>query len=264
MDWIEGLILGIIQGLTEFLPVSSSGHLELGKRILGVEVSDSMQFSIITHGATVLSTLVVFRKDIWSLLKGLFSFKWNEETQFILKIVLSSLPILLVALLFEDAIDALFEGHILWVGCALLLTSALLAFTHFKKDGDRPISYWDSLLIGCAQAFAIIPGISRSGATIASSILLGNKRSEAARFSFLMVLLPILGKNFLDLIGGDTSEGEGAGIATGVLVVGAIAAFLAGWVACRFMIKLVTRSKLSYFAIYCGVVGLLAIILSFV
>ncbi len=260
MSWIEALILGIVQGLTEFLPVSSSGHLELGKHILGVEASESMIFSVFTHGATVVSTLFVFHKDIARLLRALFSFKWNEDTRFLCKIAISCIPILIVAFSFEEEIESLFTGKILLVGCMLLVTSALLAFTHFRKDNSKPIGFVDAFIIGIAQALAIIPGISRSGATIATAILLGNKKEEAARFSFLMVLIPILGKNFLDIMGGELTANDD--LSWGVLLVGALAAFISGWIACKLMIRLVTQSKLFYFSIYCAVIGIVAIVSS--
>ncbi|MDP4588129.1 MAG: undecaprenyl-diphosphate phosphatase [Flavobacteriales bacterium] len=261
MSLIEAIILGIIQGLTEFLPVSSSGHLELGKEILSEEgvPKEGLLFSVIVHAATALSTIVIYRKDILQLLKGLLQFKWNEETQFTAKIALSMLPILVVGLAFEDQIEALFNGNILFVGAMLLVTSALLFLTHFAPKKSGEMSFGKSIIAGLAQAVAILPGISRSGSTIATSLLLGVNKEQAARFSFLMVLPPILGaallkfKKYLEAPVDDTlSEPM-------VLGAGFIAAFVAGLIACTWMIKIVKRSKLTYFAIYCALVGVIAI-----
>ena len=195
MSWLEALILGIIQGLTEFLPVSSSGHLELGKAILGVEAKESLIFTVVVHGATVLSTIVVFYKEIIDLFVGFFKFKWNDSTKYIAKIAISMIPVLIVGLFFKDEVEALFAGNILLVGSMLIVTAILLGFTYFAKKNTKSIGFIDSFIIGVAQAFAVIPGISRSGSTIATGILLGNKKELVARFSFLMVLIPIIGAN---------------------------------------------------------------------
>jgi undecaprenyl-diphosphatase len=266
MEAIDAIILGIIQGFTEFLPVSSSGHLELGKAILGdtSTADESLLFTVVLHFATALSTIVVFRKDIWTLLKGLFEFKWNEETQFVSKIVISMIPVVIVGLLLEDFLksllvkNSLFEGYtpVIFVGFTLLCTAVLLWLADKAKDTEKKVSILDSLLIGISQAIATLPGISRSGSTISTSVLLGNDKSKAARFSFLMVIPVIFGLIAKDLMSGEiTSNTENLG----TLSIGFAAAFISGLIACSWMIKLVKKSKLSYFAIYCLVVGLIAI-----
>ncbi len=260
MNWIEALILGIVQGLTEFLPVSSSGHLEIGKHLLGVEATDNLSFTIVVHGATVLSTIVVFRKDILKLITGLFSFKWNEETQYIFKIAVSMIPIAIVGVFFKDYVEELFNTDkiLLLVGLMLLVTAALLAFTFYAKSKDKEVSFKDAFIIGIAQTIAVMPGISRSGSTIATGLLLGNKREAVARFSFLMVLIPILGENILSLLKDDVASTGSIGALP--LIVGFIAAFISGLLACKAMINLVKKGKLIYFAIYCAAVGLVAIL----
>lgn len=262
MDTLDAIILGIIQGLTEFLPVSSSGHLELGKAILGDNSvqEESLLFTVVLHFATALSTIVVFRKDIWEILSGLFQFKWNEESQFSAKIIISMLPAVFVGLFFEEQLEAFFGGNIRFVGFMLIITAVLLYFADKAKDTDKKVSFANAFIVGISQAIAMLPGISRSGATISTSVLLGVDKSKAARFSFLMVVPLIFGKIAKDLMSGDlTFDGEN-NIAMGV---GFIAAFLAGLAACTWMIKLVRKSKLSYFAIYCLVVGLIAVIYGF-
>ncbi|GGG14777.1 undecaprenyl-diphosphatase [Dokdonia pacifica] len=258
MNNLDALLLGIIQGLTEFLPVSSSGHLELGKAILGDTSvpEESLMFTVVVHFATALSTIVVFRKDIWEIIRGLLSFKWNEETQFSAKIILSMIPAVIVGLFFEEQLEALFGGNILLVGCMLILTAVLLWMADKAKDTQKKVSFSNAFIIGISQAIAMIPGISRSGATISTSVLLGNDKSKAARFSFLMVIPLILGKIVKDILGGDLTTGGGN---VSVLIIGFLAAFIAGLVACTWMIKLVKKSKLSWFAIYCLIVGLIAI-----
>jgi undecaprenyl-diphosphatase len=260
MSWIEALLLGLLQGLTEFLPVSSSGHLELGKALLDINPKNSLVFTVVVHGATVLSTIVIFYKDIWKLIKGLLAFKWNEETKYILKIFISMIPVGIVGVFFKDEVESFFDGNIAFVGAMLLFTSALLAFTYFKKSNDRNITYLDSFIIGVAQAIAVLPGISRSGSTIATGLLLGDKKELVAKFSFLMVLIPIIGANFKDLAGGEMTGNEGIGVIP--LVVGFLAAFISGLLACKWMIGIVKKGKLIYFAIYCFVVGIIAIILA--
>lgn len=258
MNNLDALLLGIIQGLTEFLPVSSSGHLELGKAILGDTSvpEESLMFTVVVHFATALSTIVVFRKDILEIITGLFKFKWNEETQFSTKIIVSMLPAVIVGLFFEEQLEALFGGNILLVGCMLIVTAVLLWLADKAKDTQKKVSFSNAFVIGVSQAIAMIPGISRSGATISTSVLLGNDKNKAARFSFLMVIPLILGKIAKDILGGDLTT-EGGNIS--VLVIGFLAAFIAGLVACTWMIKLVKKSKLSWFAIYCLIVGLIAI-----
>ena len=257
MNWIEALILGIIQGLTEFLPVSSSGHLEIGKVLLGVEVKESLSFSIVVHGATVLSTIIIFRKDIWQIITAFFKFEWNEETKYIFKIAVSMIPVGIIGLLFKDDLESLFNGNILLVGSMLILTAALLAFTYYAKPKTKNITFKDAIIIGIAQAIAVLPGISRSGATISTGLLLGNDKEKTARFSFLMVLVPIIGANIKDILDGSmTSE---AGINPIVLTIGFIAAFISGLLACTWMINIVKKGKLIYFAYYCLAVGIIAI-----
>ena len=258
MNNFDALILGIIQGLTEFLPVSSSGHLELGKAILGDTSvpEESLMFTVVVHFATALSTIVVFRKDILEILKGLFSFSWNEETQFSAKIIVSMIPAVIVGLFFEEQLEALFGGNILLVGCMLIVTALLLYFADKAKDTQKKVSFSNAFIIGLSQAVAMLPGISRSGATISTSVLLGNDKGKAARFSFLMVIPLILGKIAKDILGGDLSASSGN---VSVLIIGFIGAFVAGLIACTWMIKLVKKSKLSWFAIYCLIVGLVAI-----
>ncbi len=258
MNNLDAFLLGIIQGLTEFLPVSSSGHLELGKAILGDTSvpEESLMFTVVVHFATALSTIVVFRKDIIELLKGLFSFSWNEETQFSTKIIVSMIPAVIVGLFFEEQLEALFGGNILLVGCMLIVTAVLLYFADKAKDTQKKVSFSNAFIIGLSQAVAMLPGISRSGATISTSVLLGNDKGKAARFSFLMVIPLILGKIAKDILGGDLTTSSGN---ISPLIIGFLGAFIAGLIACTWMIKLVKKSKLSWFAIYCLVVGVIAI-----
>ena len=261
MDIIDSIILGIIQGLTEFLPVSSSGHLELGKAILGDQSvpEESLLFTVVLHFATALSTIVIFRKDIFEILKGLFKPAVNDDQRFTGKIILSMIPAVLVGLFFEEQLEQLFGGNIMLVGCMLLVTAALLFLADKAKNTNKKVSFKDALIIGISQSIAMLPGISRSGATISTSVLLGNDKTKAARFSFLMVVPLIFGKIGKEVLGGDLSF-ESQNITA--LGAGFVAAFISGLFACTWMIALVKKSKLSYFAIYCGVVGLIAIIFS--
>ena len=261
MNWIEALILGIVQGLTEFLPVSSSGHLEIGKVILGVNAEKSLIFTVVVHGATVLSTIVIFRKDIWNLLKGLFAFKWNSETQYVAKIVISMIPVLILGFTYAEELESLFTGNMALVGSMLLVTALLLTFSYYAKQREKNISYADSLIIGIAQALAVLPGVSRSGATISTGLLLKNKKDGIARFSFLMVLVPIIGANFKDLIDGKLSSNSDVSVTA--LIVGFLAAFISGLLACNWMIGIVKKGKLIYFAIYCFVIGTGALLYHF-
>ncbi len=258
MTFLQALILGIIQGLTEFLPVSSSGHLEIVKAIFGDKSlpQESLTLTVVLHFATALSTIVVFRKEVLEVLKGLFQFKWNEELIFSLKIVLSMLPAVFVGLFFEQELEALFSGRIMLVGLMLLITAVLLFLADRAKKTDKNVSYFNAIVIGVAQAIAMLPGISRSGATISTSVLLGIDRERAARFSFLMVVPLIIGKVAKDLLAGEINFQNSQ---IGVLSVGFVGAFIAGLLACTWMIALVKRSKLSYFAMYCVVIGLTAI-----
>ncbi|MEN2282041.1 undecaprenyl-diphosphate phosphatase [Algoriphagus sp. SE2] len=258
MEIIDAIILGIIQGLTEFLPVSSSGHLELGKAILGESKmpAEGLMFTVVVHFATALSTALVYRKDIVEILTGIFKNKWNEETQFAVKIFISMIPAGIVGLFFEKQLESLFGGSVVFVGYMLILTAILLFLADKAKTTNKPVTFFKSFLIGIAQAIAILPGISRSGATISASVILGVDKSKAARFSFLMVVPLILGKIAKDLLDGAISM-ETQGI--GYLTAGFIAAFISGVIACTWMVQLVRRSKLSYFSIYCLVVGIVAI-----
>lgn len=258
MDVLEAIILGIIQGLTEFLPVSSSGHLELAKAILGDTSvpEESLTFTVVLHFATALSTLVIFRKEVAEIFKGLFQFKWNEEFKFSLKIIISMIPAVVVGLLFEEELESFFGGKILLVGVMLLITAVLLLLADKAKNTNKEVSFSNSGIIGISQAVAMLPGISRSGATISTSVLLGIDRTRAAKFSFLMVVPLIFGKIGKDVLSGDLSFQSSEMLP---ISAGFIAAFLAGLVACKWMIALVKKSKLSYFSLYCAIVGVIAI-----
>ena len=261
MSLLEAVILGIIQGLTEFLPVSSSGHLELGKAILGTDLEKDLTFTVIVHGATVLSTIVVFARELKSLLRDSLSFQYNDSVKYLLKIGLSMIPVLITGIFFKEFIESFFGGNIAFVGIMLLITASFLLLTRFiKKDGGKTIPFFHAFLIGIAQAIAVLPGISRSGITISTGLLLGNKREDTARFSFLMVLIPVIGANFLEI----TGEGSQFYFATSAseYLAGFIAAFIAGLFACKLMIRVVKKGNLIYFAIYCFLAGLAAIISS--
>lgn len=258
MELIDAIILGVIQGLTEFLPVSSSGHLELGKAILGDTSipAESLLFTVVVHFATALSTIVVFRKDIWDILRGLMRFRWNEETQFSLKIIISMIPAALLGVYFENEIEFFFGGRVMLVGFMLLITALLLYLADRARETDKKVSFFNAFVIGVSQAIAILPGISRSGATISTSVLLGVDKGRAARFSFLMVVPLILGKIGKDLLSGELTYQDTQVLP---LAAGFIAAFISGLFACTWMITLVKKSKLTYFAAYCLVVGAIAI-----
>lgn len=312
MEWFEAILLGLLQGLTEFLPVSSSGHLQIGKELLGIESSGDLVFEVVVHAATVLSTIVVFRKQIWGLLKSLFvkdglfrsiahPSKFNDGTDYVLKILLSMIPVFIVGMFFKDAVEGLFGSSIYVVAGALLVTAALLllsdnagkifgCFCRRRKcaeadavscKGSEPakttdkcaeateavetaakgtrngISYWQAFVVGLGQAIAVIPGLSRSGTTIATGLLCGVKRDVVAQFSFLMVLIPILGEAFLEIVGGDMASSTVGALP---LVLGFISAFVAGLFACKVMIALVKKTKLGWFALYCAVVAVLIFI----
>ncbi|SHG13558.1 undecaprenyl-diphosphatase [Salegentibacter echinorum] len=262
MNEFDAAVLGIIQGLTEFLPVSSSGHLELGKAILGDSSlpKESLLFTVILHFATALSTLVVFRKEVAEIFKGLFQFKWNDEFIFSIKIVISMIPAAFIGVFFEEQLESLFGGNIIFVGFMLIITALLLWLADKAKNTEKPVTYRNAFVIGIAQAIAILPGISRSGATISTSVLLGNDKEKAARFSFLMVVPLIFGKIAKDLLDGNLMESTSS---FPVLLIGFVTAFVAGLAACTWMISLVKQSKLSYFAIYCLLAGLLSIGISY-
>lgn len=286
MEWFEAILLGLLQGLTEFLPVSSSGHLQIGKELLGIESSGDLVFEVVVHAATVLSTIVVFRKQIWGLLKSLFvkdglfrsiahPSKFNDGTDYVLKILLSMIPVFIVGMFFKDAVEGLFGSSIHVVAGALLVTAALLLLSDnankifgrccrrckcaeadavSDKGRRNGISYWQAFVVGLGQAIAVIPGLSRSGTTIATGLLCGVKRDVVAQFSFLMVLIPILGEAFLEIVGGDMASSS---IGALPLVLGFISAFVAGLFACKVMIALVKKTKLGWFALYCAVVAVL-------
>ncbi len=262
MNWLEALLLGLIQGLTEFLPVSSSGHLEIGQALFGTSGEDNLLFAVVVHAATVLSTITILWMEIWTLLKGCFTKTWNEEKAYVAKILLSMIPIFVVGIFFKDQVESLFGSGLLIVGCCLLLTSLLLAFAYYAKPRQREtISYRDAFIIGIAQACAVLPGLSRSGSTIATGLLLGNKKESIAQFSFLMVLAPILGDALLETI--HILQGEVVvNIPLTSLLIGFLAAYISGCFACKFMIRIVQRGKLIYFAAYCLIAGGLAILLS--
>lgn len=263
MDLIQAIILGIIQGLTEFLPVSSDGHLELGKILLNIKEVDNLSFTIAVHGATVLSTIVVFRKEILDLIRGFFKFKMNEETDFIFKILVSMIPVGLVGFFLKDKVESLFVGSLLIVGIGLLISALFLSLSHFvKRERTRPISYFDSILFGIAQALAVFPGLSRSGATISTGLMVGSSKQDITRFSFLMVIIPILGMNFLEILGGELTATPGIGFTA--IAAGFISAFIAGYIACSWMISLVKKGKLIWFGVYCAIVGTISIIVSFI
>lgn len=264
MSWWEALILGIIQGLTEFLPVSSSGHLEIGQALLGTASEENLTFAIVVHTATVLSTLVILWHEVAQLFRGTFTtLKWNTEKDYVAKIFVSMIPVFIVGMFFKDQVEAFFGNGLLLVGICLIITAILLWLSEFltkrMNTTGHEITYRDAIIIGCAQAVAVLPGLSRSGTTIATGLLCGVKKESVAQFSFLMVLIPILGEAFLDLlklIGGEMT----ISIDRLPLVVGFVAAFLTGCFACRFMINIVRRQKLIYFAIYCLCVGIFAIV----
>ncbi len=265
MDWLQALILGLVQGLTEYLPVSSSGHLTIVSALFGVNGDDNLTFTVAVHIATVLSTLVVLWKEISWMFKGLFKFRWNEETQYVVNILISMIPIGIVGLFLKDYVEEVFSSGLLIVGCMLLLTATLLAFSYFARPRQREkITKRDAFIIGLAQALAVMPGLSRSGSTIATGILLGDKKEKLAQFSFLMVIPPILGEALLDVLKA-SQEGLAAvagGISFPALIVGFLAAFVSGCFACKWMINIVKRGKLIYFAVYCAVVGAITIICS--
>lgn len=258
MSWFEAFILGIVQGLTEFLPVSSSGHLEIGSVLLGLTASNNLLFAITVHLATALATIFAFRTDIGELLGNLFR-RDAETWRFAFVIIISMIPVGIVGVLWKDDIETFFVGNMLLVGSMLVVTAVLLAFSHFAKDCQKEVTPMRALIIGIAQAIAVLPGISRSGATISTALLLGVDRSKAARFSFLMVIVPIVGAALLKIK--DVSETpDSFAIDSSSLVIGFITALVSGYFACRWMVKLVTQGKLLFFSIYCGIVGLIAIL----
>lgn len=263
MSWLDALILGIVQGLTEFLPISSSGHLTIGQHLLGVQFAegDMLLFDVLVHAATVCSTLCILWHEIWWILKGTFSTtRWNEEKTYAGKILVSMVPVFVVGMFFKDKVEALFGEGLLVVGCCLIVTAMLLCFAQYAKPRTKSTIGWmDAFVIGLAQSIAVLPGLSRSGTTIATGILLGNKKEQVAHFSFIMVLVPILGAALLDFK--DVLSGEVvSNLGPEVMVVGFVSAFLSGCAACRWMINIVARQKLIYFAVYCAVVGVACVV----
>lgn len=264
MSGLEAFILGLIQGLAEFLPISSSGHLVIGKEILGIESGENVVFETVVHAGTVLSTITILRKEILNLFLKLFKFEWNEETQYVFKIFLSMIPVMIVGFFFKDYVEALFGEGLVLVGSMLLLTALLLFLTRFVRFKEqKSIGWGSSFVIGIAQAVAVLPGLSRSGTTIATGLLMGVKKEEVAQFSFLMVLIPILGETFLNGIQGGFTEAA-SGIPVSSLVIGFLTAYIVGCFACKWMIQLVKRANLAWFALYCAVTGLIAIIFGLV
>ncbi|MBO6168440.1 MAG: undecaprenyl-diphosphate phosphatase [Bacteroidales bacterium] len=265
MDWLQALILGLVQGLTEFLPVSSSGHLAIGKALLGVAPTEDLVFEVTVHAATVLATIVVFRKEIWKLLCGLFKFKYNDETDYIAKICVSMIPVFLVGVFLKDKVEAAF-GSLLVVGIALIVTAILLTLSDWmsarkaavaESEYRNGISFWQALVIGIGQAFAVIPGLSRSGTTISTGLICGVNRRNMAQFSFLMVLVPILGEAFLDIVSGEMAASS---VGFLPLAVGFLAAFVSGLFACKVMIALVRKAQLKWFGLYCALAGIAVLI----
>ncbi|MBR0129471.1 MAG: undecaprenyl-diphosphate phosphatase [Neisseriaceae bacterium] len=262
MDWIQALILGVIQGLTEYLPVSSSGHLAIGAALFGIDGSENLAFTVAVHVATVLSTLVILWREISWIFKGLFKFENNAETQYVINILISMIPIGIVGLFFKDYVEQIFGSGLLIVGCCLLMTAALLIFSFYAKPRIKDtISKKDAFIIGMAQALAVLPGLSRSGSTIATGLLLGNKKERLAQFSFLMVIPPILGEALLDIIKAMKGQEVFGGIEPLPLIVGFLAAFISGCLACKLMISIVKRGKLVYFGIYCAIVGAVLVVM---
>lgn len=257
MDWIQALILGLVQGLTEYLPVSSSGHLTILSTFFGIEGADNLEFTVAVHVATVLSTLVILWKEIDWILMGLFRFKMNDETKYALNILVSMIPVGIVGVFFKDKVEEAFGAGLLIVGVMLIVTSVLLIFSYYAKPRQKEhISLWDALVIGVAQACAVLPGLSRSGSTIATGLMLGDKKEKLAQFSFLMVIPPILGEALLDVLKAvNGEEAFGGNIDTFSLAIGFVAAFLSGCFACKLMINIVKKGKLVYFGIYCAIVG---------
>jgi undecaprenyl-diphosphatase len=258
MNLLEAVILGMIQGLTEFFPVSSSGHLELCKYLFGMDNASNFYFSVVVHGATVLSTLIVLRKEITRLFKGLFAFSRNEETIYVLKLFVSMIPVGIAGLFITSIAGAFFTGNMLSLGLEFLITALFLLLTLIVKPKERPMTYLDSFIIGLAQLLAIMPGISRSGATIATGMMLGNKKSDIAKFSFLMVLIPVIGANLVEMTKGDFSN---EGTSFFIISIGFLTAFISGYFACKWMISIVKKGNLKWFAVYSIIVGIYSILL---
>lgn len=277
MDVIDSLILGLVQGLSEYLPISSSGHLEICQDLLGLNMTgaDSMQYDVALHVATVLSTIVILWHEFSGMCRSFFTLRRDENTSLVCKILVSCIPVGIVGVCFKDQVEGFFGANLAVVGISLCVTALLLSFAYFTRtlpsirrrgvrdsmSSGRPIGYLDALVIGCAQAVAVIPGLSRSGTTIATGILLGNRRDKVAKFSFLMVIIPILGQGLLDVYKGISGSGVAGGVSLGALVAGFLAAFVSGCIACKWMIELVKRGRLVWFALYCLIVGVLCLVL---
>ena len=258
MNLLEAIVLGLIQGLTEFLPVSSSGHLELGKYLFGIDHEANFYFSIAVHGATVLSTLFVLWKEILDLFKGLFKFRLNDETRYIIKLFISMIPVGITGLFMGEIAEKYFAGDMISLGIQFFISALFLWLAMVIRPKERTMTYLDSFIIGIAQALSVLPAISRSGATIATGMMLGNKKSEIAKFSFLMVLVPIIGANILELTSGEFSK---EGTSFFVIVAGFLVAFVSGYLACKWMINIVKKGSLKWFAVYCILVGIFSILL---
>lgn len=262
MEWFEALILGLIQGLTEYLPVSSSGHLAIGSALFDIKGEDNLAFTIVVHVATVFSTLVILWKEIDWIFRGLFKFEMNAETRYVINILISMIPIGIVGVFFKDYVEAIFGSGLLIVGCCLLVTALLLTFSYYAKPRLKEnISMKDAFIIGLAQACAVLPGLSRSGSTITTGLLLGDNKAKLAQFSFLMVIPPILGEALLDGMKMMKGEAVAGDIPALSLIVGFIAAFVSGCLACKWMINIVKKGKLIYFAIYCAIAGTATLVL---
>lgn len=271
MDWIDALILGIVQGLSEYLPISSSGHLEIFKQVLGLDLNpdSSLEFSVMLHVATVLSTIVVLRKEFMPLCVSFFTFRRDNNFYYVCKILLSCIPVAIVGVFFKDQVASLFEGDLTVVGICLMVTAVLLSFAYFTRTRPalagragkpaRDISWLDAFIIGCSQAVAVLPGLSRSGTTIATGILLGDKRESIAQFSFFMVIIPILGEAMLSVKDMISGEGMGESVGTLPLAIGFFASFIVGCLACKWMINLVKKGKLVWFALYCVIMSIVCI-----
>ena len=270
MEWWQAILLGIVQGLTEFLPVSSSGHLMIFRELLGADAEGFLDFTVAVHFATVLSTIVVFWSAIWNLLKGFFKFRYNDETDYVLKLLVSVIPVGIVGFMFKDKVEAFFGDDLTTVGVGLCITALLLWLSDFlagrrsivkESQARNGISYWQALLVGVGQAFAVAPGVSRSGTTIATGLLSGVRRDVMAQFSFLMVLIPIIGEQLLDLLKVATGEASfGDGVGPLALALGFIFAFISGLFACKVMIALVRKARLGWFSLYCVLVAILIFI----
>ena len=264
MSTIEALVLGLLQGFTEYLPVSSSGHLAIGSYLFGIEGEENLAFTVAVHVATVLSTFVILWSEIAWIVKGVFKFEMNDEMKYFFNILVSMIPVGVVGVFFKDTVEEIFGSGLLIVGIMLLVTAALLTFSYYAKPRQREkIGLLDAFFIGLAQAAAVMPGLSRSGSTIATGLLLGNKKEKLAQFSFLMVIPPILGEALLDVLKAVKGEEAFGGIDTMPLVEGFLAAFVSGCLACKWMINIVKKGKLVYFGVYCAIVGIITIICNF-